>query len=225
MHVGEDVDLTWRLRDAGWTIAYLPAGNVLHEHRSSIRSFMSRRFDYGTSEGILQQLHPLRRKQMVIPPLLAVVLAICTLAPFAGWWLLVLAVGVLTIDSVFTKSRFMRRKLPVSLSSVVSGRMRAVGSLLYYLCYHLVRYYSVPLFLVALVVPGPWSLLFPSAVLLCAAGVDYEIKNPKLSFVYFIGIYVMEQVAYGSGVFWGCLSRKCFSSYCVVIHPHIEQSV
>ena len=67
MHVGEDVDLTWRLRDQGWTISYLPAGNVLHEHRSSIRSFMSRRFDYGTSEGMLQLLHPRRHKQMVIP--------------------------------------------------------------------------------------------------------------------------------------------------------------
>ena len=68
MHVGEDVDLTWRLRDAGWTIAYLPAGSICHEHRSTLRSFMSRRFDYGTSEGMLQLLHPQRRKRMVIPP-------------------------------------------------------------------------------------------------------------------------------------------------------------
>ena len=71
MHVGEDVDLTWRLRDRRWSICYLPLGNILHAHRSSIRSFMSRRFDYGTSEGILQILHPTRRKRMVIPPLLA----------------------------------------------------------------------------------------------------------------------------------------------------------
>src|SRR6266545_2838660 len=33
MHVGEDVDLTWRLRDGGWTISYLPLGRVYHEHR------------------------------------------------------------------------------------------------------------------------------------------------------------------------------------------------
>jgi len=30
LQVGEDVDLTWRLRDAGWQIVYLPEGTVCH---------------------------------------------------------------------------------------------------------------------------------------------------------------------------------------------------
>ena len=94
MHVGEDVDLTWRLRDSGWTIAYLPVGRVYHEHRSSIRSFMSRRFDYGTSEGMLQLLHPRRHKRIVIPPLLALVILLCLVAPFCGWWSLGAAVAL-----------------------------------------------------------------------------------------------------------------------------------
>jgi mycofactocin system glycosyltransferase len=224
MHVGEDVDLTWRLRDAGWTISYLPAGNVLHEHRSSLRSFMSRRFDYGTSEGMLQQLHPRRRKQMVIPPLLALVLAACFSAPFVGWWLLFLAAGVLVADAAITRIRFVRRKLPISFLSLLNGRVRALGSLLYYLCYHLVRYYTVPLFLVGLAIPGPWSSVLPVAALFCAAGVDYAIKKPELAFVFFIGIYTLEQVAYGTGVFWGCLSSKSFSSYRIVIHRQVTQA-
>ena len=222
MHVGEDVDLTWRLRDNGWTISYQPAGNVLHEHRSSIRSFMSRRFDYGTSEGMLQQLHPLRRKQMVIPPLLAAVLALCISAPFVSWWLFVLAAGVLVADAAKVRLTFIRRNLPVGLAALIAGRLRALGSLAYYLSFHLVRYYAVPLSAAALLVPGFWAWFMPLAAFVCAARVDYAIRKPPLAFIIFSGIYLMEHVAYGAGVFRGCLNKKCFGSYRVVILRQME---
>lgn len=222
MHVGEDVDLTWRLRDEGWTIAYLPLGRVYHEHRSTLRSFMSRRFDYGTSEGLLQLLHPHRRKRMVIPPLLAFVLALCLMAPFTGCWSLLPAAGVLAADAMVGRLRFARRRLPIGLSALFAGRLRALGSLVYYLCYHLVRYYAPVLIAIALI--APLFCAVPVAVLACAAGVDYAIRKPRLSFVGFTGIYLLEQIAYGAGVFWGCLRRKTFASYRVVILRQMELS-
>jgi mycofactocin system glycosyltransferase len=224
MQVGEDVDLTWRLRDNGWTISYLPAGNVLHEHRSSIRSFMSRRFDYGTSEGMLQLLHPGRRKQMVIPSLLAAVLLLCLAAPGAGCWTLLLAAGLLAADAAIVRIRFIRRRLPIGLPALLGGRLRALGSLIYYISYHLVRYYAVPLIVIALMVPGFWAWALPAAALMCAAGVDHAVRKPPLSFIRFCGIYLLEQIAYGAGVFWGCLRRRCFASYRVVLHRHAEQA-
>lgn len=224
MHVGEDVDLTWRLRDKGWTISYLPTGNVLHEHRSSLRSFMSRRFDYGTSEGMLQLLHPGRKKQMVVPPLLALLLVLCLMATFAGRWPLVLALGLLTVDAVSARVRFARRGLPIGLPALLGGRLRSLGSLIYYTSYHLVRYYAVPIIVIALIVPGFWAWALPVAALLCAAGVDHAVRKPPLSFIRFCGIYLLEHLAYGSGVFWGCLRRKCFASYRVVLHRHLEQA-
>ncbi|HEY7744963.1 MAG TPA: mycofactocin biosynthesis glycosyltransferase MftF [Desulfuromonadales bacterium] len=220
MHVGEDVDLTWRLRDAGWTIAYLPVGRVLHEHRSSVRSFMSRRFDYGTSEGQLQVLHPQRRKRLVIPPLLALVLALCLLAPLAAWWPLLPAAGLLAADAVVVRLRIARRGLPIGLPALLAGRLRALGSLVYYLCYHLVRYYAAVLFAIALALPPLWAVCI--GALGVAAGVDYAVKKPRLSFVRFAGIYLLEQIAYGTGVFWGCLRRKTFASYRVVILRQAE---
>ncbi|MDA8429126.1 MAG: mycofactocin biosynthesis glycosyltransferase MftF [Geobacteraceae bacterium] len=222
MHVGEDVDLTWRMRDQGWTICYLPAGNVLHEHRSSIRSFMSRRFDYGTSEGMLQILHPGRRKQMVIPTLLAIILTLCILAPFTGWWSLLLAGALLAADATAVRKRIGTQGLSIGLGAILAGRLRALGSLVYYLCYHLIRYYAVPLIIAALIVPKLWAFFI--FVLACSAGVDHAVKKPPLSFLAFAGIYFLEQIAYGSGVFWGCLSRKCFASYRVHILRHAELS-
>lgn len=224
MHVGEDVDLTWRLRDQGWSISYLPAGNVLHEHRSSIRSFMSRRFDYGTSEGMLQVLHPGRRKRMVVPPLLAILLALCILAPVTGGWSLLLVAGLLAADAVLVRSRIAGQGIAISRVSILAGRLRALGSLVYYISFHLVRYYAAVLILIALAVPGLWASILPVAALLCAAGVDHAVRKPPLPFFRFCGIYLLEHLAYGSGAFWGCLKQRCFASYRVVLLRHQEQT-
>lgn len=220
MHVGEDVDLTWRLRDSGWTIAYLPVGRVNHEHRSTVRSFMSRRFDYGTSEGMLQRIHPQRRKRMVVPPLLALLLALLLLAPFTGGWSLALAAIVLGADALAVRGAMAKHRLPVGMVDILSGRLRAMGSLVYYLSFHLVRYYSPILICAALLVPLLWLLY--GILVVCAAGVDFSIKKPPQSFGVFAAIYLLEQIAYGSGVFWGCLSTRCFSSYRVVLMRHME---
>jgi len=220
MHVGEDVDLTWRLRDSGWTIVYLPAGRVNHEHRSTVRSFMSRRFDYGTSEGMLQRIHPQRRKRMVVPPLLALLLTLFALAPFTAWWSLAAAAVVLVTDALVVRRAMTQRRVPVGMVDILGGRLRALGSLLYYLSFHLIRYYSLILIVAALFVPSLWLVLL--ALLVCAAGVDFSVKKPSQPFAAFTVIYALEHIAYGSGVFWGCLTRGCFSSYRVVIMRQME---
>ena len=221
MHVGEDVDLTWRLRDAGWTIAYLPAGNIMHEHRSSLRSFMSRRFDYGTSEGMLQKLHPQRKKRFVLPPFLGAVLALALAAPFFGWWLIPAAFGLLAADAACYRVRIARRGVSFCFVELYAGRLRALGGLCYYLSYHLIRYYALALCAVALLLPYFW--IVPAALFLVAAGVDCRIRKPRLSFLRFAGIYSLEQFAYGAGVFWGCLRGRGFASYRVVLLRRMEQ--
>jgi len=223
MQVGEDVDLTWRLRDAGWTIAYLPAGNIRHEHRSTLRSFMSRRFDYGTSEGMLQKLHPRRRKKFVLPPLLGAVLALALLAVVCGWWLVPAACALLAADAACYRVRIARRGVPLGFRQLCAGRLRALGGLSYYLSYHLIRYYALALCAVSLLLPVFWVV--PALLLLVTAGVDHRIRKPRLSFPRFAGIYCLEQVAYGAGVFWGCLRGRGFASYRVVLLSKMEQPV
>jgi hypothetical protein len=129
----------------------------------------------------------------------------------------------MTFETVIVRVRFVRRGLPVGLLSLFAGRLRALGSLVYYLCYHLIRYYAVPLIGIAVIVPALWAVF--GFVLACAAGVDYAVRKPPLSFAAFTGIYLLEQVAYGAGVFWGCLSRKCFGSYRIHILNQAELPV
>jgi hypothetical protein len=98
---------------------------------------------------------------------------------------------------------------------LVAGRLRALGSLVYYLSYHLVRYYSIPLLILTLIASG-FGLLFLAAWG-CSAGVDHAVRKPRLSFPTFSVIYLLEQLAYGSGVFRGCLKGGTFASYRVEI--------
>lgn len=212
LQVGEDVDLTWRLRDAGWKIQYLPSGTVYHAHRSRPWPFMKRRFDYGTSEGLLQQLHPVRGKKMVLPPMLTSILLLLAVAvaclsllplPFAALLLL--------IDNGKTWRKMNRQGLSLSIITIASARTRAVGSLGYYLGYHLLRYYLLPLLLLTIIYPplAPLVLCLMAGVGL----VDYRVRKPKMSLPGFYLFYFMEQLSYGSGVFWGCFRMKNFASY------------
>lgn len=58
LHSGEDVDLCWRLVDAGWRLRYEPVADVDHQHRLGLRPWLSRRAFYGGSAASLSQRHP-----------------------------------------------------------------------------------------------------------------------------------------------------------------------
>lgn len=212
LRVGEDVDLTWRLRDAGWEIQYMPCGTVYHAHRSSTWPFMKRRFDYGTSEGLLQQLHPVRGKKMLLPPMMTSILLLLAVA-LVSLSLLPLPIAALLLltDTGLTKHRMSKQGLSLSTVKILAARTRAVGSLGYYIGFHLLRYYLLPLILASVLYQPLASLVL--CLLLGVGLVDYRVRKPKMSLAGFYLYYFLEQLSYGSGVFWGCTKLKNFASY------------
>lgn len=218
MRVGEDVDLSWRLRAAGGMLVYLPRGVVRHEHRSRLAPFLRRRFQYGTSEGPLQLLHPSRRKRMALPlvPAAAVLLAAGALALGPAVvlpWPLLPAAGALLLcaDCLGAARRWHRRGLPLGLGAPLLARLRVAGSLAYYLAYHAVRYYGW--LLLGLTALRPSAGLLAAVLLLLPALVDYRVRRPELDPVRFCLCYLAEHLAYGAGVFYGCLRVRSFRSY------------
>jgi mycofactocin system glycosyltransferase len=132
LHVGEDVDLSWRLRDSGWRISYLPSGRIWHEHRSRFIPFLRRRFDYGTSEGTLNLLHPARRKRMIIPPAPALSLLLVIAALYgSGLWCLAGALLLTVGDALFQHRRLARQGLQIGVITLLRARIRGTGSLAY----------------------------------------------------------------------------------------------
>jgi GT2 family glycosyltransferase len=55
---GDDVDVCWRLLDAGERIAFAPGATVLHHRRRSIRGYLRQQHGYGKAEALLERKHP-----------------------------------------------------------------------------------------------------------------------------------------------------------------------
>jgi hypothetical protein len=55
---GEDVDLVWRLADAGWDVRYVSSSLVRHLGPNSLVGHLQRRAFYGTTAGPLALRHP-----------------------------------------------------------------------------------------------------------------------------------------------------------------------
>ncbi|HEY8043771.1 MAG TPA: mycofactocin biosynthesis glycosyltransferase MftF [Streptosporangiaceae bacterium] len=64
LRYGEDVDLVWRLAEAGWRVRYDPAASVSHAEPATWARVLGRRFRYGNSAAPLARRHPGK-----VPPL------------------------------------------------------------------------------------------------------------------------------------------------------------
>ena len=57
---GDDVDFCWRLRDAHYRLAFVPAAFVWHHRRPTLRCYHRQQAGYGEAEALLFQTHPER---------------------------------------------------------------------------------------------------------------------------------------------------------------------
>lgn len=55
---GDDVDLCWRLQQAGWKLGFSPASVVWHRRRSSVRAYLRQQRGYGRAEAMLCRKWP-----------------------------------------------------------------------------------------------------------------------------------------------------------------------
>lgn len=76
MRVGEDVDLVWRLVDAGWSVRYEPALVAHHDVRTSVRGWLGRKAVYGSGGAALAARHG----SYVAPAVLPVPMALAAAA-------------------------------------------------------------------------------------------------------------------------------------------------
>jgi mycofactocin system glycosyltransferase len=116
LRCGEDVDLVWRLRDAGWTVRYAPEAQVLHHEPPTWRGLLRRRWFYGTSVAGLAARHPDRVAHLRASPVAYGVLA----AVLAGRPALAAGVAGVTVPRVVPRLR--RLGAPGGAAVAVIGR-------------------------------------------------------------------------------------------------------
>ena len=206
LRVGEDVDLVWRLSDAGWMVRYEPASVVTHEIRPQLSDWARRHFDYGTSAAPLDARHPRR----LAPARLSVWNLAVGLLVLVRWPTRGLAVatglGVAGLSTALLARTLSRSSVSPAVAPFVVGKglvaeAGAVG--------HLLRREWWPLGWLALAT-APRSRFgrFAAATMLIPIAREWFIRRPRLDPARYLALRLVEDASYGSGVIASAITAK-----------------
>jgi mycofactocin system glycosyltransferase len=198
--VGEDVDLVWRLDEEGRTVRYEPGATVAHRHRTALRPWARRRFDYGTSAGPLAVRHPGALVPVEASPLsLAGWCAAALGRPFTG-------LGFAGATFAMLLRSFDGIDGAAGLAAQVAGRGNlAVGRML---ANALVRPWWPVTLLVALVVPSRRLRRALLVGVLVPPLLEWVREHPNHGPVSYVGLRLADDIAYSAGVWVGAIRAR-----------------
>jgi len=200
LRVGEDVDLVWRLLDAGWRVRYEPSAVVWHREPSSWSALLARRYRYGTSAGPLATRHPGRLAPVRLRPWPTAVVA----AGLAGRPLAALAL-VLGHAAMLARN-VGRQGVPARLAlrwSAQSAGWTLVG------VGHAATMLAGPA-LAAGAVRSRRGAAVAALLVILPPTVDWWRRRPGLDPLRWTVASIADDVAYGAGVWAGCLRSRSF---------------
>lgn len=196
LRYGEDVDLVWRLVAAGWRCRYEPAVAAGHRTRTTMPAWLAQRYRYGTSAAPLAQRHP------------------GALAPVrmsgwsaAAWAPVVMGLPLVGVTIAAASSAMLVRRLP-QVPPRESLRIAGLGNLFAgrQLACSLTRTWW------PLAVGGALVSRRMRRVLLAAAFVpaalDWRRDRPPLDLVRSLALRLLDDVAYGAGVWRGAIRHR-----------------
>lgn len=123
---GEDIDLSIRIRQAGFRTLLFPEVSVYHKRRVNLKKFFRQVYNFGQARIFLYRLHPESLKAVhALPALFVLGEAALLLAVFhTPYWLLLLALYCLML---FCASALKNKSLKIALLSVVTGFVQLNG--------------------------------------------------------------------------------------------------
>jgi membrane-bound ClpP family serine protease len=124
--MGEDIDLSIRIRNAGFTIRLIREVFVYHKRRIDLHRFFKQVNNFGQARIWLQLIHPGSLKLVHTAPALLLLLGVVLLVAsyFCPWLLLLPLLYVLLI---FGDSLFKGSSVKVAVLSVVAAAVQIVG--------------------------------------------------------------------------------------------------
>lgn len=203
---GEDVDLVWRLHDAGWRLRYHPGVRVRHLEPETWKGLLHRRFRYGTSAAPLNRRHRDRVPPLVLFPWPTLTVAAALARRPA------LAVAAFT-GSVLTTRRVVRQA-----GQPDPGVVRVMLDAAFQTWQGIGRYgtqYALPVLAVSALPGGRRRWGRRTAIASLVAGpavtewlrrrrVDRDVIGP----VRFVVGRLADDVAYGAGVWAGSVGHR-----------------
>ncbi|WP_107773270.1 mycofactocin biosynthesis glycosyltransferase MftF [Nocardioides sediminis] len=204
MRVGEDVDLVWRLADAGHRVRYAPEVVAHHDVRGTVRGWLGRKFVYGSGGAALARRHGSRTAPAVLSPVMALSASAVLLR--RRWSAPVVALGIVSA------TRSVHRALPDGLGTATRARVGAgmsvsgVGWAVRQESALLLRHWWP---LAALGLPSSHArraLLTAIVVDTCVAVTERPADGPSLG-VLLVGRR-LDDLAYGTGLWWGAVLAR-----------------
>jgi mycofactocin system glycosyltransferase len=198
LHVGEDVDFVWRLGEAGCRLRYEPAAVVRHRHRVTPGAWFGRRVAYGESAAPLHRRHP-----GSVPPLaisrwsLAAWALAAAGAPGLGVAVAATSVGLLAqrLERIEHPARAALRI--AGLGNLYAGRLVANA---------MVRPWWPATLAAALVSRRARRAAIVAAIV--PALLDWRHERPALDPARYVGLRLLDDVAYGLGVWRGSIRSR-----------------
>jgi len=194
---GEDVDLVWRLHDAGWRVRLEPRATVRHAEPDTWRALLARRHRYGTSAAPLSRRHPGRLAPLAVRPGPAAVAALLLARRPRS------AAALAAVQGAVLARRLRPTGVPAAaalpwparagadtfLGAGRAATMLAGPALLAALCSRRAR--------------------VPALALLAAPPLrEWARRRPRLDPARWTAACVADDVAYGLGVWRGCLAHR-----------------
>jgi mycofactocin system glycosyltransferase len=197
MRFGEDVDLVWRLHEAGAQIRYEPTAVVHHRPRETWSAWMRQRFGYGTSAAPLA----LRHGKAVAPVKVSMWSALAWALVAAGCPVLAGAVAGTTASLLPRKLSDVGVPATESVQLAVRGHVGA-GRLL---GDAVVRsWWPVAIPVLASTRWGRWVLLAAFA----RHVEEWYTRGAKVGLPGWLAARILDDLAYGAGVWWGAAKHR-----------------
>jgi mycofactocin system glycosyltransferase len=219
LRCGEDVDLAWRLVEAGQRVVYQPRGSVRHGHRHRLREFTSSRASYAASEAALLRRHPENGRFVAFSLGMGALLAGSLAAVLGGPRALAAAGAVaLAIESGAAAHRLERQGVPADLAIATTLRGHAWG--LYHPARQLARYALLPAVLLCLAAGKRRRgrlLIGLGAALTAPSVVDWWRLHPRLSPGQHVLAQLLDDAAYHVGMLRGCFRERTLAPLAVEV--------
>jgi len=206
MRTGEDVDLVWRLHEAGWRIRYDPSVEVAHHEPATWAALLTRRFRYGTSAAPLALRHPGAVTHLVVHPWPAATVA-AALARRPGAAAAAFGASVLTTGLTLRRVDVPRDGLLPAMLGAARQTWLGAG-----------RYgtqFAAPLLAAVIAAPGRgpaarrWGRRAAAASLLLGPPLTAWANGPRtLDPARLTLARIADDFAYGLGVWAGCVAER-----------------
>ena len=199
LRVGEDVDLVWRLHDAGYQVRYDPSVQIEHSEPATLGRLLARRFRYGTAAASLEARHPRRVRHLAVRPWPAI----------AALSLLLRRPGVAAVIAAQQSALISRRLRNVGPNAqgvrwFTEAMLDAVVSV--------GRYVATLWLPVAIIVLSRRSRLTGLGLLLMPVLYEWLLSETDLDLLRWTALVLADDAAYGAGVWSGCVKARRFGS-------------